>query len=43
MGINRIVMAADDIPDKWKESFEKSSAMFKEALVDVDFIRENNH
>ena len=38
VGINRIVMAMDDIPQKWLDSFEKSRRMFDEAGVAIDFM-----
>lgn len=40
VGINRIVMAMDDIPQKWLDSFEKSRRMFDEAGVAVDFMHD---
>jgi len=43
VGINRIVMAADDIPEKWLESFHKSQRMFNEALVETEFMKDNEH
>lgn len=43
VGINRIVMAMDDIPQKWLDSFEKSRRMFDEANITVDFITESSH
>lgn len=38
VGINRIVMSADDIPEKWSESFHKSKLMFIEAGIDYEFL-----
>ena len=38
VGINRIVMAMEDIPQKWLDSFEKSRRMFDESGVLVDFM-----
>ena len=43
VGINRIVMAMEDIPQKWLDSFEKSRRMFDEANITVDFITESSH
>lgn len=40
VGINRIVMAMDDIPQKWLDSFEKSRRMFDEAGVAIDFMHD---
>ena len=34
VGINRIVMAADDVPQRWLDSFKKSSDMFDEANIE---------
>jgi dCMP deaminase len=31
VGINRIVMAADDVPQRWIESYDKSKQLFIEA------------
>jgi dCMP deaminase len=41
VGINRIVMAAEDIPDQWADSFNKSAQMFREALVEFEFLRDS--
>jgi dCMP deaminase len=38
VGINRIVMATSDVPEKWSESFEKSRNMFSEANVEISNI-----
>ena len=38
VGINRIVMAADDVPQRWLDSFKKSSDMFDEANIDWQII-----
>ena len=43
VGINKIVMAADDIPQKWLESFHKSNKMFIEAGVHTEFLKEREH
>ena len=43
VGINKIVMSMDDIPQKWLDSFEKSRRMFDEANVDVNFLTGTNH
>lgn len=43
VGINKIVMSMDDIPQKWLDSFEKSRRMFDEANVDVQFLNGTNH
>jgi len=43
VGINKIVMSMDDIPQKWFDSFEKSRRMFDEANVDVHFLNGTNH
>jgi dCMP deaminase len=40
VGINRIVMAMEDIPQKWLDSFEKSRRMFDESGVLVDFMND---
>jgi len=40
VGINRIVMSADDIPEQWADSFHKSAQMFREALVDFEFLND---
>tara|TARA_E500000178_G_scaffold339713_1_gene381557 strand:+ start:2261 stop:2701 length:441 start_codon:yes stop_codon:yes gene_type:complete len=38
VGINRIVMAADDVPQRWLDSFKKSSDMFDEANIGWQII-----
>jgi dCMP deaminase len=38
VGINKIVMATSDVPEKWSESFEKSRNMFSEANVEISNI-----
>lgn len=43
VGINKIVMAADDIPQRWLDSFEKSHRLFREAMIDVEWLEESNH
>ncbi|RPH07870.1 MAG: dCMP deaminase family protein [Alphaproteobacteria bacterium TMED194] len=43
VGINRIVMSADDIPQKWLESFDKSQRMFIEADVETEFMSGTKH
>jgi dCMP deaminase len=43
VGINRIVMSADDIPQKWLESFDKSQRMFIEAGVETEFMSGTKH
>jgi len=43
VGINRIVMSADDIPQKWLESFDKSQRMFTEAGVETEFMSGTKH
>tara|TARA_X000000950_G_scaffold8415_2_gene9273 strand:- start:293 stop:745 length:453 start_codon:yes stop_codon:yes gene_type:complete len=43
VGINRIVMSADDIPQKWLESFDKSQRMFTEADVETEFMSGTKH
>jgi len=40
VGINRIVMSADDIPEQWADSFHKSAQMFREALIDFEFLND---
>jgi hypothetical protein len=34
-------MAAEDIPDQWADSFNKSAQMFREALVEFEFLRDS--
>ena len=43
VGINRIVMSANDIPQKWLESFDKSQRMFIEADVETEFMSGTKH
>tara|TARA_A100001015_G_scaffold79490_1_gene88189 strand:- start:6769 stop:7221 length:453 start_codon:yes stop_codon:yes gene_type:complete len=43
VGINRIVMSANDIPQKWLESFDKSQRMFIEADVETEFMSGAKH
>ncbi len=38
VGINRIVMATRDVPDKWSESSDKADEMFSEAGIEVESI-----
>jgi dCMP deaminase len=37
VGINRVVMSASDVPQRWIDSFEKTQALFEEAEVDWTF------
>jgi len=37
VGIKRIVMPKQDVPEKWKQSFELSRRMCDEAHVEIDF------
>jgi hypothetical protein len=37
VGIKRIVMPKQDVPEKWKESFQLSRRMCDEAHVEIDF------
>ena len=38
VGINRIVMATGDVPDKWSASSDKADEMFSEAGIEVESI-----
>jgi len=38
VGIKRVIMPAADYPNKWLESFERTSDMFGEAGVEYEFI-----
>lgn len=38
VGIRRVVMPKQEIPDSWKESWELSKSMFDEAGVDWQFL-----
>jgi phosphatidylglycerophosphate synthase len=38
VGIKRIVMAKQDVPEKWKESWYLSRRMCEEADIKIDFI-----
>lgn len=38
VGIKRVVMPKQDIPDIWAESWELTSQLFKEAGVEYEFI-----
>ena len=38
VGIKRVVMAANDIPEKWVASFSKSLNLFVEADVETEFL-----
>jgi dCMP deaminase len=37
VGINRVVMSASNVPQRWIDSFEKTQALFEEAEVDWTF------
>lgn len=37
VGIKKVVMEAKDTPEKWKDSFENTKFMFKEAGVEYEF------
>jgi dCMP deaminase len=38
VGIKRVVMPTQEVPDHWKESWEFTQSMFKEAGVNYEFI-----
>ena len=38
VGIKRIVIMADDIPEKWSESFKVTKEMFDEIGIKVEFL-----
>ena len=38
VGIKRVVMPTQEVPDHWKESWEFTQGMFKEAGVNYEFI-----
>lgn len=38
VGINKIVIAYEDVPQRWVDSFKKSSDMFDEANIDWQII-----
>ena len=38
VGINRIVIAYEDVPQRWTDSFEKSARLFNEAKVEWEII-----
>jgi dCMP deaminase len=38
VGIRRVVMPKQDIPDSWKDSWALSKSMFNEAGVDWQFL-----
>ena len=38
VGIKRVVMPKQDIPDHWKDSWELTKTMFEEAKVEWEFI-----
>lgn len=38
VGIKRVVMPKQDVPEKWKESWYLSRRMFDEAHVEIDFV-----
>jgi len=40
VGIKRVVMSANDIPEKWVASFSKSLNLFVEAEVETEFLSE---
>ena len=38
VGIKRVVMPTQEVPDHWKESWEFTQSMFREAGVNYEFI-----
>lgn len=38
VGIKRVVIMADDIPEKWSESFKVTKEMFDEIGIKVEFL-----
>lgn len=42
VGINKIVIAYEDVPQRWTDSFEKSARLFDEANVEWEIIKEQS-
>ena len=40
VGVARVIMPEQEIPDKWKESWELTKILFEEAGVEYSFIRD---